>query len=428
MSFLKSSENHQGRKIGLKEMQYGLNATIALLVLGGIGSGLVDHNPKQDFDQSVSTSASVSVNADLSSLRDISTVSSITRVPTAQIAGNQYKTTIWLNMRSGAGFNSAVIGSGVTGTTVTATGNVSGVWYEVKMGNLTGWMSSDYLNKVASAAPAPAPTAPATSTIAAAQYKTTIWLNMRSGPGLNQTIIGSGPTGTTVAGTGKTSGIWYEVKLNGLTGWMSSEYLSKISVTPAPVPAPAQPAPAPAPVAPASSGSGVKYTTTIWLNMRSGAGLTSPVIGSGPTGTTVTATGRSNGVWLEVNMNGQIGWMSSDYLRASSGANSVGELQAFAAAKLGNAQQAQCLNTLWERESNWNFKAINTAFSPNQAGIPEYQAYGIAQAAPGSKMATAGADWKTNPRTQITWGLDYVRGRYGNPCSALTFHTIRGWY
>lgn len=337
MSFLKSSATCQKRKIGLKGVQYGLNATIAMLVLTGIGSGLASHTAQQGFEKS--TSAGISDSQNSSALRDISTVSSITRVPTTQISGNQYKTTIWLNLRSGAGFNSAVIGSGVTGTTVTATGKVSGIWYEVKLGNQTGWMSSEYLKKVAAAAPVPAP-APA----------------------------------------------------------------------------------------PSSAGSGVQYKTTIWLNMRSGASFNHAVIGAGPTGTTVTATGKSNGVWLEVKMGNSTGWMSSDYLRAVTGPTSSTALKSFAASKLGNAQQSQCLSTLWERESNWNYRAINPAFSPRRANIPEYQAYGIAQAAPGSKMASAGADWKTNPHTQITWGINYIKERYGNPCSALNFHTLRGWY
>lgn len=411
MIFSKSSATCQGSKIGLKGIQYGLNATIAMLVLAGIGGGLVEHNAQHSFEQSESQSISASQN--FSTSQNISTVSSVTRALTAQISGNQYKTTIWLNLRSGAGVNHSIIGSGVTGTTVTTTGNVSGIWYEVKMGNQTGWMSSEYLNKVASAAPAPAPT-----NVAVSQYKTTIHLNFRSGAGLNQTIIGSAPTGTTVTGTGKTSGVWYEVKMGSQTGWMSSEYLTKVATAPAP-------APTPAPVADAAA---TQYKTTIHLNMRSGAGFNHAVIGAGVMGTTVTGTSKSDGVWLEVKMGNLTGWMSSDYLRAVTGPNSDIELKAFAAAKLGNAQQAQCLSTLWERESNWNYRAINPAFSPNQPSLPEYQAYGIAQAAPGSKMASAGTDWKTNPRTQITWGVDYIKERYGNTCSALTFHALRGWY
>ncbi len=69
-----------------------------------------------------------------------------------------------------------------------------------------------------------------------------------------------------------------------------------------------------------------------------------------------------------------------------------------------------CLDRLWWHESNWK----HTAGSPDQA-------YGIPQAAPGSKMKSAGADWKTNPETQIDWGLSYISNRYGNPCGAFKF-------
>ena len=75
-------------------------------------------------------------------------------------AGTQYKTTIWLNLRSGPGTNYGIIGSGVTGTVVTATGNTNGIWYEVKLGSQTGWMSSEYLTKYADAAPAPSTQTP----------------------------------------------------------------------------------------------------------------------------------------------------------------------------------------------------------------------------------------------------------------------------
>ena len=55
-------------------------------------------------------------------------------------------------------------------------------------------------------------------------------------------------------------------------------------------------------------------------------------------------------------------------------------------------------------------------------------AYGIPQALPGSKMATAGADWETNAATQIEWGLGYVQGRYGTPCGAWAHSQDVGWY
>ena len=80
--------------------------------------------------------------------------------------------------------------------------------------------------------------------------------------------------------------------------------------------------------------------------------------------------------------------------------------------------QYNCLVSLWNRESRWNVSAHNTSSG----------AYGIPQALPGEKMASAGADWQTNPATQITWGLGYIEGRYGSPCGAWAHSEDRGWY
>lgn len=82
----------------------------------------------------------------------------------------------------------------------------------------------------------------------------------------------------------------------------------------------------------------------------------------------------------------------------------------------GEAEYA-CLVSLFNRESGWNVYAANPS-----------GAYGIPQALPGSKMASAGADWATNPRTQITWGLGYIAGRYGTPCGAWAHSQSAGWY
>lgn len=83
-----------------------------------------------------------------------------------------------------------------------------------------------------------------------------------------------------------------------------------------------------------------------------------------------------------------------------------------------SAAQWPCLNRLWERESGWNPRADN----------PSSSAYGIPQALPGSKMASAGADWRTNHRTQIAWGLGYIDERYGSPCGAWSHSQRYGWY
>ena len=80
--------------------------------------------------------------------------------------------------------------------------------------------------------------------------------------------------------------------------------------------------------------------------------------------------------------------------------------------------QFGCLDSLYSRESGWRVDADN----------PYSSAYGIPQALPGSKMASAGADWATNPVTQIRWGLGYIQDRYGSPCGAWAHSESNGWY
>ncbi len=80
--------------------------------------------------------------------------------------------------------------------------------------------------------------------------------------------------------------------------------------------------------------------------------------------------------------------------------------------------QFPCLDKLWKRESGWNYKALNSGSG----------AYGIPQALPGSKMASIASDWKTNPATQIKWGLGYIEGRYDSPCGAWNHSESVGWY
>lgn len=87
------------------------------------------------------------------------------------------------------------------------------------------------------------------------------------------------------------------------------------------------------------------------------------------------------------------------------------------AAGLLSPSQFQCLSTLWDRESGWS----TTAYNPSGA-------YGIPQAMPGSKMAAFGSAWRTDYRVQIAWGLDYIRSKYGTPCSALGHSNQAGWY
>jgi hypothetical protein len=82
-----------------------------------------------------------------------------------------------------------------------------------------------------------------------------------------------------------------------------------------------------------------------------------------------------------------------------------------------DASQFSYLNQLWFHESNWQVNAANSS-----------GAYGIPQALPGSQMASAGADWQTNPATQIKWGLGYISQIYGTPCGAWAHEEADGWY
>jgi cell division protein FtsN len=106
------------------------------------------------------------------------------------------------------------------------------------------------------------------------------------------------------------------------------------------------------------------------------------------------------------------------YTPLASQSGAYGSPEAYAESLVGAAQFA-CLQSLWDRESGWNVYAQN----------PTSGAYGIPQALPGSKMASAGADWATNGDTQVRWGiLDYIDPVYGSPCGALAHENAQGWY
>jgi len=103
-------------------------------------------------------------------------------------------------------------------------------------------------------------------------------------------------------------------------------------------------------------------------------------------------------------------------------ANDPAGAQSYASGRLGSygwgQDQFQCLQLLWTQESSW----LTTATNPSSG------AYGIAQALPAGKYASAGSDWLTNYRTQIEWGLGYIRDRYGSPCGAWDHEVSIGWY
>ncbi len=83
-----------------------------------------------------------------------------------------------------------------------------------------------------------------------------------------------------------------------------------------------------------------------------------------------------------------------------------------------SSSQFSCLDPLWAHESGWSVTAYNAGSG----------AYGIPQALPGSRMASAGPNWQTNAATQIRWGLEYIKGTYGSPCAAWDHEQGTGWY
>lgn len=105
---------------------------------------------------------------------------------------------------------------------------------------------------------------------------------------------------------------------------------------------------------------------------------------------------------------------------SGSGSDSGGSPKAIAQSMLaqrGWSGQFSCLNNLWNKESGWKVSASNPS-----------GAYGIPQALPGSKMASAGANWRSDPATQIQWGLNYIASTYGSPCAAWSHSEADNWY
>jgi len=108
---------------------------------------------------------------------------------------------------------------------------------------------------------------------------------------------------------------------------------------------------------------------------------------------------------------------SVEMARTPDGAKQVAEIILTEEYGFGESQFA-CLDSLWTRESHWNYKAHNY-----RSG-----AHGIAQALPAEKMSVVGTDWRTNPVTQIRWGIRYITMRYDTPCKAWSYFKARNYY
>ncbi|MFE2062354.1 transglycosylase-like protein with SLT domain [Streptomyces sp. Ag109_O5-1] len=103
---------------------------------------------------------------------------------------------------------------------------------------------------------------------------------------------------------------------------------------------------------------------------------------------------------------------------AQAATTSASSAQTIAHKMIPDAAQFNAFSKIVSHESGWNPSATNSSSG----------AYGLVQALPASKMSSAGSDWKTNPATQIKWGLDYMNSRYGSPTAAWSFWQANGWY
>ena len=103
---------------------------------------------------------------------------------------------------------------------------------------------------------------------------------------------------------------------------------------------------------------------------------------------------------------------------AQAATTSASSAKTIAHKMIPDASQYNAFSKIVEHESGWDVDATNSSSG----------AYGLVQALPGSKMASAGSDWKTNPETQIEWGLNYMNDRYGSPVGAWNFWQANGWY
>ena len=130
-----------------------------------------------------------------------------------------------------------------------------------------------------------------------------------------------------------------------------------------------------------------------------------------------TAAAQARAAAVQARATAQPGQTASATVPAASG--SPRQIAEAMLASFGWASsQFSCLDPLWEHESGWSVSAAN----------PGSGAFGIPQALPGSRMASAGPDWQTSATTQIKWGLQYIKGTYGSPCAAWAHEKATGWY
>lgn len=212
-----------------------------------------------------------------------------------------------LRLREEANTSSAVLNMVDKGTKVVVLENQKNGWYKVDLNGTVGYMSANYL----SVTPTPKTYTGKLNTGGSS-------LNMRSGPGTSYSKVGSVPASAALTITGSENG-WYKTSYNGVTGYVSGDYVTVTETTSGST-APSTPAAPETPSepkaetpAPSVSGTGKLNTGGSSLNMRSGPGTSYRKVGSVPASATLTITGKENG-WYKTSYNGVTGYVSGDYV------------------------------------------------------------------------------------------------------------------
>ncbi len=208
--------------------------------------------------------------------------------------------TTWVNMRSGPSSSNPVVTVLAPQQAVTASGQVSGGWYEVTTDKgQSGWVYQNYLKATEAPSTPSTPDAPADKTPPAASGSatTTAAVNVRSGPGTSHPVVAVAAKGTTLPTTGKTSGGWTQVIHAGQARWISTSYLTSGKVS-TPNPTTGQ------------------VRTTANLYLRSAGNLSAPYSGVLPANTLVDTTGGTTADYTEIVHQGQNRWIATRYTTA----------------------------------------------------------------------------------------------------------------
>ncbi|MDU5420607.1 MAG: SH3 domain-containing C40 family peptidase [Cutibacterium avidum] len=201
-----------------------------------------------------------------------------------------------VNIRSQAGVHGRILGVLERGQQLNQTGTPVNGWVPVAYRGHTAYVDHHYLSSVAWR---PSTSNPSASSSPVGFAQATTYVNVRAGHSMQTTKVGILSPGEKVGLTGRTSQGFSEVVYNGVHRWVASRYLSTTTVKPTPTPKPTQ-------------------TTTVYttanLNLRNGASMSASVATSVTRGTALTTTGRTTGIWTQVNYHGHNLWASSKYL------------------------------------------------------------------------------------------------------------------